>query len=46
MAGHDFLAKDYGVEKAVYEFCQQKNYEINTIPELSDENASFWFQKK
>jgi hypothetical protein len=46
MAGHDFLAKDYGVEKAVYEFCKQKNYEVNTIPELSDENASFWFQKK
>jgi len=46
MAGHDFLCKDYGVEQAVHEFCQQRNYEVNTIPELSIENASFWFQKK
>jgi hypothetical protein len=46
MAGHDFLSKDYGVEKAVYDFCEQKKYEVNTIPELIDENASFWFQKK
>ena len=46
MAGHDFLAKDYGVEQAVIEFCQENNFEVNTIPELSIENASFWFQKK
>jgi hypothetical protein len=46
MAGHDFLAKDYGVEQAVREFAAQKGYEVNTIPEHSPENASFWFQKK
>lgn len=46
MAGHDYLCKDYGVEQAVHEFCQQHGYEVNTIPELSIENASFWFQKK
>lgn len=46
MAGHDFLCKDYGVEQAVHEFCSSRNYEVNTIPELSPENASFWFQKK
>jgi len=46
MAGHDFLNPDYGVERAVREFCAEKNYELNTIPEHSPENASFWFQKK
>jgi hypothetical protein len=46
MAGHDFLGKDYGVEKAVREFASENNLEVNLIPELSEENASFWFRKK
>jgi len=46
MAGHDFLGKDYGVEKAVREFTSENNLEVNLIPELSEENASFWFRKK
>jgi hypothetical protein len=45
MAGHDFLNPTYGVNKAVYEFAEKNNYEINTIPEHSPENASFWFVK-
>lgn len=45
MAGHDFLGKDYGVEQAVIEFGNTHNFKINTIPENSPENASFWFQK-
>jgi len=46
MAGHDFLNKTYGVEKAVYEFASLNNFDVNTIPEQSEENASFWFVKK
>lgn len=46
MAGHDYLCKDYGVEQAVIEFCGERGYTPNTIPEESIENASFWFQKR
>jgi hypothetical protein len=45
MAGHDFLNKTYGVEQAVKEFISKNNLELNIIPELSEENASFWFRK-
>lgn len=45
MAGHDFLAADYGVEKAVREFADENNLIVNLIEENSPENASFWFQK-
>ena len=45
MAGHDFLGKAYGVERAVREFAEKYKYEVNLIEEDSPENASFWFQK-
>lgn len=45
MAGHDYLSPDYGVEKAVAEFCNGK-FEVNTIPEEDIYNAGFWFVKK
>lgn len=45
MAGHDFLNLSYGVNQAVKDFCKEKGLEFHTIPETSDENASFWFQK-
>ena len=45
MAGHDFLGKAYGVERAVREFAEKYNYQVNLIEEDSPENASFWFQK-
>jgi hypothetical protein len=44
MAGHDFLNPTYGVNKAVYEFAEKFGYEVNTIPEHTEENASFWFK--
>lgn len=47
MSGHDFRAKEYGVEKAVYDFTY-KNIDVSvvyTIPEDKDEDAGFWFQK-
>jgi len=44
IAGHDYLAEEYGVRKAVDEFCMGR-FEVNIIPEFSPEDASFWFQK-
>lgn len=45
ISGHDYLSEEYGVKRAVDEFCNGR-FDINIIPELSPENASFWFQKK
>lgn len=45
MAGHDYLSKDYGVEKAVKEFCKGRFAPI-TIPEIKTEDAGFYFIKK
>jgi hypothetical protein len=46
VSGHDYLNKNYGVLHAVQNFCITYNYlPIHTIPEQSEENASFWFQK-
>lgn len=44
MVGHDYLAPEYGVKKAVQHFCEGR-YEVNLIPELIEENAGFWFMK-
>lgn len=44
IAGHDFLAEEYGVNQSVKEFCSGR-FEINLIPEFSPEDASFWFRK-
>lgn len=46
ISGHDYLNKDYGVNKAINEFC--KNYGITgikVIPEDEPRNASFYFIK-
>ena len=45
MAGHDFLNPDYGVQAAVYEFCNEHGIEVFTIQEDKEEDASFWFIK-
>lgn len=46
IAGHDYLAPQYGVFKAVQDFCYVHGYSpIHTILEESIENTSFWFQK-
>ena len=45
MAGHDYLNRAYGVEKAVDEFCKGK-YKVNVIHENNPDDASFYFIKK
>lgn len=46
IAGHDYLnIIDYGVNKAVNEFCDGK-FEVVVIPEDEPNNASFYFIKK
>ncbi|MDA1120875.1 MAG: class I SAM-dependent methyltransferase [Bacteroidetes bacterium] len=42
MAGHDYNEL-YGVKKAVNFFCDSMNFKVNKLPELSEENAGFWF---
>ena len=46
IAGHDFLAVQYGVKQAVEDFCKIYNYEINIIKEDKDEDSGFYFIKK
>lgn len=45
MAGHDFLNKAYGVQRAVYDFANGK-YKVNVIHEDKDEDAGFFFLNK
>lgn len=42
MAGHDYLNKSYGVEKAVSEFCKDR-FNVKVIPEWKEDDASFYF---
>lgn len=44
MAGHDFLAPEYGVKEAVMDFAKGK-YEVHLIPENRKVDAGFWFKK-
>lgn len=46
IAGHDFINPAYGVKQAVEDFCKERGFEINVIPELKEEDAGFWFIKK
>ena len=43
IAGHDYLATEYGVQKAVLEFT--KGIEVHTIVEHKEEDAGFYFIK-
>lgn len=45
IAGHDYLCKDYEVEKAVKDFVDSK-FSINIIPENHINDAGFWFIKQ
>lgn len=44
ISGHDFMNDEYGVKRAVNEFCSGR-FKINIIPETQDCDASFWFIK-
>lgn len=44
MAGHDFLAPEYGVQQAVLDFTKGK-YKVHLIPEQHKSDAGFWFKK-
>jgi hypothetical protein len=44
MAGHDYLAREYGVKEAVNDFAKGK-YKVNVIPENHKQDAGFWFKK-
>jgi cephalosporin hydroxylase len=44
MAGHDFLAKEYGVQEAVKDFTKGR-HSVNLIPENRKADAGFWFKK-
>lgn len=45
VAGHDYLASEYGVKQAVEDFCSKDGYEIHLIPEDKAEDAGFYFFK-
>lgn len=45
MAGHDYLARQYGVKKAVADFTHGK-FTVYLIPEDKDEDAGFYFLNK
>jgi len=45
IAGHDYLSPQYGVKKAVTDFCNGR-YGVYTIPELKQEDAGFYFINK
>lgn len=45
IAGHDYLSPQYGVYKAVQDFCKGK-YGVHIIPEIKQEDAGFYFIKK
>lgn len=44
IAGHDYLSPQYGVKRAVNDFCRGRNT-VFTIEEDKPEDAGFWFQK-
>lgn len=44
IAGHDYLATQYGVQEAVLEFA--KGLEVHIIPEHKEEDAGFYFIKE
>ena len=44
LAGHDFLAPEYGVKQAVEDFCRSR-FEVHVIPEDKNEDAGFYFLK-
>lgn len=44
IAGHDFLAVEYGVQMAVLDFCRFR-FNVHTIHEDKNEDAGFWFIK-
>ena len=44
ISGHDVLNPAYGVKQAVEEFA--KDYDVVIVPELKDEDASFYFINK
>lgn len=47
VAGHDYLnLEDYGVNKAVSEFCLKFRFTPITIPENNEKDASFYFRKQ
>lgn len=45
IAGHDYTSTDYGVFRAVEEFCKQNNYIPILIPENGND-SSFYFIKR
>ena len=45
IAGHDYLNNDYGVYKAVHDFCVAHNYTPIVIPENNSNDSSFYFIK-
>jgi len=45
MAGHDYLNRAYGVEKAVEDFCKDR-FDVYTIPEKNISDAGFLFINK
>jgi hypothetical protein len=44
ISGHDFLSIDYGVNKAVHDFCNNR-FQVHTMREDKDEDAGFLFLK-
>lgn len=44
IACHDYLTPQYGVKRAVDEFCQEHGYVTHIVPEHRDCDASVWFQ--
>lgn len=43
MAFHDYESPQYGVKRAVQDFCRRR-YEINLIPENNQHDAGAWFR--
>lgn len=44
ISGHDFLRTEYGVQRAVTDFCKDR-FEVFTIPENKTEDSGFYFVK-
>lgn len=45
MAFHDFLAMEYGVNRAVKEYCAKNKIEWTLIPDISNAHAGAYFYK-
>lgn len=46
ISGHDYMnVSDYGVNRAVNEFCEANHYQPIVIPENNEMDASFYFKK-